>query len=115
VTVTKNLDDRYKNLDDRYKIATTVTKNQDDRYKKSRRPLQNCDGRYKIATAVTKLRQSLQNYRDVTVKRNVEIPGDTKVLAFLDIVHTPTGSFTPNFGRILDDCVFQGPQDRYTP
>ena len=33
------------------------------------------------------------------------------MLAFLDIVHTPTGPFTPNFGRILDDCVFQGPQE----
>ena len=36
------------------------------------------------------------------------------MLAFLDIVHTPAGLFTPNFGRILDDCVFQGPQERYT-
>jgi len=78
------------------------------------RPLQNCDDRYKIATTVTKLLRPLQNYRDVTVKHNAEIPGDTKVLAFLHIVHTPAGLFTPNFGRILDDCVFQGPQGRYT-
>jgi len=70
--------------------------------------------RYKTTTAVTKLWRPLQNYRHVTVKHNAEIPGDTKVLAFLDIVHTPAGLFTPNFGRFLDDCVFQGSQERYT-
>ena len=72
------------------------------------------DDRYKTKTTVTKPQRTLRNYRDVTVKHIAEIPGDTKVLAFLDIVHTPAGLFTPNFGRILDDCVFQVPQERYT-